>query len=885
MGNRAYQLEARRICNMLLNNSRHPVYLAPCGTGKTYTAAALIDDRNSLNRRVYVIVPQMEIFAEWMKVLSEHGLNPGYINDEGVRGKGRMVYVCMALSLINQLGYIQESIYPDEIITDECVTGDTMVDTEFGPIRIDEWTQHNPKYILTYDGVRKKYSRVVQFIPRGKRDIIEITTESGRRLRCTHDHLIYGEHGWQTAGTLTSKDEIFVNADVANEQSETRKDIRRFGYQVTGHTRTGPNQNGERYIKRYLTKHRYANADAVKMHFRDVGSLNHIEKCEARADTINIGKGTTSTNQDGMPFYPMRKSGKSLAHCLAIRVLVSPQHVANLRALRGLMGCLNENGPNTRPQTYQLSDLKPVSPQMLDMARLQLLGALGVFRSYCRYMNYSSRAGKSELQSKLLTGSQSKGWRGGSAMTDRVFQIWSISTHTAIAMMRTVLLKISFKIATGLAISERKKGKTSFLSVFALRLRESFSTKSKDSFRSACNTKYERIIGISKRDVQQVYDVEVETNHCYFTNGILSHNCQHALASSWESIYRYFPNALRLGLTATLYHGSLRSFEHLYTDVVQTISKSQAIEQGFITKPLLVLPEQWCQNVPKNGDDFDTKAQAEILGAPTIVGNVVDYYTRTFEGRPVIVPCATYEHAKMMTEAFAEKGWHFEHLHSNLAKHERKRILRAVAAGKNNGICTVGIGIEGMSIHGLYGVLWLRRTLSPIIWTQFNGRAERVVEGKDFYICADFVGNSVIHGMPDRDFVWSLEGDGGDDAPEPVVDLDPMQMCGRCGVMNAAQNVTCHFCGAVLGDDAEGKHMQRFLPAMVDGRLVAVRSDGQAAEIEAKVMSVQQKQIDERRKAESTRPITAPEKAAVLHAELFKGNRRKLFTEAVENFL
>jgi len=480
MDNRDYQLQARRQINVLLNNSRHPAYVAPCGTGKTYTAAQIIEDRNYLRRRVFVLVPQVEIFDEWMRVLSDHGLNPGYINDEGIRGKGRMVYVCMVFSLINKLAYLPESIYPDELFFDE--------------------TQH-------------------------------------------------------------------------------------------------------------------------------IQSNTYLDICE------------------------------------------------------------------------------------------------------------------------------------------------------------------------------------------------------------------------------------------------------------------YFPNALRLGLTATLYHGSLRSFEHLYTDVVQTISKSQAIAQGFITKPLLVVPEQWCENVPMNGDDFDTEAQAEILGKPKIVGNVVDYYTRTFEGRPVIVPCSTHEHAKMMVEAFNDGGWHFEHLHSGLGKHERKRILRAVASGRNNGICTVGIGIEGMSIHGLYGVLWLRRTLSPIIWTQFNGRAERVVDGKHHYVCADFVGNSVIHGMPDRDMSWKIEGEGGDESERPEPDLDPMKMCWQCGVMNASQNVICHFCGADLSDDAEHEGVGRNLPAMVDGRLVVVHSDEQAHEIEQMVMSVQQKQIDERRAAESARPITAPEKQAVLHANLFKGNRRKLFADAVDNFL
>jgi len=480
MDDRPYQREALRQLNVLLNNSRHPVYLAPCGTGKTYTGAKLIEDRNYLDRRVWVLVPQVEIFSEWMKVLSEHGLNPGYINDEGVMGRDRGVYVCMTMSLINKLAVIPESIYPDELFIDEC---------------------------------------------------------------------------------------------------------------------------------------------------------------------------------------------------------------------------------------------------------------------------------------------------------------------------------------------------------------------------------------------------------------------QHSQANSWTEVCRYFPNALRLGLTATLYHGSLRSFEHLYTDVVQTISKSQAIEQGYITKPLLIVPEQWCQSVPMNGDDFDVEIQAEILGEAKIVGNVVDFYARTFEGRPVIVPCSTYAHAKMMTKAFNDAGWHFEHLHSSLSKHERKRILRAVAAGKNNGICTVGIGIEGMSIHGLYGVLWLRRTLSPIIWTQFNGRVERVADGKDFYVCADFVGNSLLHGMPDRNLMWKLEGEEGADAEQSEIDLDPIIVCPMCGVVNSAMNVQCHFCGAIFEDLQPSDGKGRKLPAMVDGRLVVVESDAQESEIEQAAAVIQLKQAEERRKEDAPQVIAEPEKVEILRSNLFAGNRRKFFSEAVEQFL
>ena len=117
---RPYQTDARYQLNALLNASRHPVFVSPTGTGKTKTATAVIADRVSIGRRVFVLVPSVEIFTQWITDLSDADLNQGYINDEGMKGRNRSVYVCMAQSLVNILDRIPEAAWPDEIFTDEC---------------------------------------------------------------------------------------------------------------------------------------------------------------------------------------------------------------------------------------------------------------------------------------------------------------------------------------------------------------------------------------------------------------------------------------------------------------------------------------------------------------------------------------------------------------------------------------------------------------------------------------------------------------------------------------------------------------------------------------------------------------------------------------------
>ena len=98
---RPYQNEARYQVNTLLNANRSPLLVMPTGTGKTKTAIVIINDRNSLGETVYILVPQEEIFDQWVLECTKAGLNYGYINSDGVVGRNKPIYVCMPISLYN----------------------------------------------------------------------------------------------------------------------------------------------------------------------------------------------------------------------------------------------------------------------------------------------------------------------------------------------------------------------------------------------------------------------------------------------------------------------------------------------------------------------------------------------------------------------------------------------------------------------------------------------------------------------------------------------------------------------------------------------------------------------------------------------------------------
>lgn len=406
-----------------------------------------------------------------------------------------------------------------------------------------------------------------------------------------------------------------------------------------------------------------------------------------------------------------------------------------------------------------------------------------------------------------------------------------------------------------------------------------------------------------------------------YPDEIIIDETQHILCSSIKEICTFFGSATRLGLTATLYHNSGQTFRPWFTESFQTITKKQAIEKGYITEPIPIVPEDYLKdaNIPDLGKDYDMDVQAELLWKTRIIGDMIETYERLFCGRPVIVPCATYQQAKQITKMFCKAGWNFKHIHSErMSKTERASILSGVDRQTINGICTVGIGVEGLSIKGLWGVMWACRTKSPIRWTQFNGRGERLYPGKEFCLDVDFVGNTLIHGHPADERKWTIDGE----EIKPEEDKLSWIKCWSCGTYNNPDNDLCHWCGADISEDGikalectchkceyykkEDNCLKdafcpfwksfpgcptyvrkaRSLPAMVDGKLIAITTDGQRQEIKSradqKKGEIQNEIIEKEDRKNTAEKISSFEKRKILQDGLFGSNmKRSLFEEAL----
>lgn len=316
---------------------------------------------------------------------------------------------------------------------------------------------------------------------------------------------------------------------------------------------------------------------------------------------------------------------------------------------------------------------------------------------------------------------------------------------------------------------------------------------------------------------------------CKSFSNIFTDEAHRGMATSYQNIYSHFSNCKRAGWTGTPYRMDNKPLGEFYTHLYEPIKMSGAIDAGYLCKPHIHVPEQYKDYIPDQQTigKVDHKEQRKIIQDKKIIGDMLKTYSNIFNGMPVIIPCSGHNHARLVSKMYESAGWQVGHLHSKLNKYERRRIVNDVRKKKINILTTVGVGVEGMNIPGLYGIIWMRFTESLTVYMQFNGRAMRPSTGKDVFIMVDPVGNSVIHGRPDIDRKWSLHTDytpGQDISEAPT-----MKECPVCGNMNAVENMKCWVCyfdfETGLLDGMPIDKRRRKMPKFIDGKLCWLEGD------------------------------------------------------------
>ena len=296
--------------------------------------------------------------------------------------------------------------------------------------------------------------------------------------------------------------------------------------------------------------------------------------------------------------------------------------------------------------------------------------------------------------------------------------------------------------------------------------------------------------------------------------------------NKWGKATGLFPNAHGLGFTATPCRadgkGLGRHTDGMYDDLVEGPTMRELINRGFLSEyrifaPLTYMPLS-SEDVTASGDYSSQKLKAASKKS-LIVGDVVKSYEAHCLGQPTVVFATDLETAGDMRGAYCAAGHKAEVVSSETSNQQRAEILDRFERGDVTVLVNVDLLGEGFDCPGIVCVIMARPTESYGLYCQQFGRALRILDGKQFAVIIDHVGNVVRHGLPDAAKIWTL--DAKERSPKSV-DLEddvPLRYCAECTQPYPRTKIGCPYCGHEPVPDARGG------PEFVDGDVFEISAE------------------------------------------------------------
>lgn len=274
---------------------------------------------------------------------------------------------------------------------------------------------------------------------------------------------------------------------------------------------------------------------------------------------------------------------------------------------------------------------------------------------------------------------------------------------------------------------------------------------------------------------------------------ILIDEAHHATAGSWASVIGHWPDALRLGVTATPVRLDGRGLSAVFDRLVLGPSVADLVSTGFLTSWKIYAPpvQADLSRITRRAGDFAAGEAAERMDRPTVTGDAIDHYKRLAPGERAIAFCCTVQHAEHVAGSFRSAGIAAATLLGSSP--DRDQIVNRFATGELQVLVTVDVVSEGFDIPAASCAILLRPTASLGLYLQQVGRVLRPAPGKQSAVILDHVGNVHRHGFPDDLRDWSLDdrlrsGRGGGQAapsvrtcPSCFAAFKPAPTCPMCG--------------------------------------------------------------------------------------------------------
>ena len=268
---------------------------------------------------------------------------------------------------------------------------------------------------------------------------------------------------------------------------------------------------------------------------------------------------------------------------------------------------------------------------------------------------------------------------------------------------------------------------------------------------------------------------------------IVIDEAHHAVAKTYEEVMNAYPDAKKLGVTATPCRLTKRGFTDLFEVLLCSHSIPKFIKEGYLSDFDYISLNPNSEDQKKIDElekraadgDYNIAEMQEVLDCKPSIERLYQTIKDFAAGKKGIVYAINIEHAEHIAEYYREQGLAAVAISSKTPKEERRRMIELFKEGSAGDkpycaslslITTVGqdetpkeiqilVNVdlfgEGFDCPDVEFIQLARPTLSLAKYLQMVGRGLRVAKGKKCCTLLDNVGLYRLFGLPTTDWDWS----------------------------------------------------------------------------------------------------------------------------------
>ena len=249
---------------------------------------------------------------------------------------------------------------------------------------------------------------------------------------------------------------------------------------------------------------------------------------------------------------------------------------------------------------------------------------------------------------------------------------------------------------------------------------------------------------------------------------IVIDEAHHALADTYKELWRRYPEAKKLGMTATPCRMNRRGFTDLFDTLITSDSIADFIRKGWLSAFDYVSirtdseDQRLIDGLKKRGTDGDyqIKEMNAVLNRRPTIERLYESVRQYADGKKGIVYAISISHARNIAAYYNNKGVNAVAIDSRTPAKVRRQFVEDFKQGKIQVLVNVDVFSEGFDCPDVEFIQLARPTLSLAKYLQQVGRGLRKTDGKESCMIIDNVGLYRLFGLPttDRDWQAMFEG-------------------------------------------------------------------------------------------------------------------------------